>query len=128
MATTNNKARVLIIDDNPVMLKTVGAMLGTEYDILIAKGGEKGLQSAEKYIPDLILLDIIMPGLTGFEVIEILKKEDTTKNIPVIFLSGDDAQESREKGYSLGAVDYIEKPFVAEDVFSSVKKHLQNDI
>ncbi|MCL1996337.1 MAG: response regulator [Defluviitaleaceae bacterium] len=127
-STTENKPRVLIIDDNPLILKTIGALLGSDYDIIIAKTGAKGLASAQKHIPDIILLDIIMPEMTGFDVIKILKEEDTTKNIPVIFLSGDDTTESIKKGFELGAVDYVEKFLVEEVVKESVDKILKSKI
>ena len=123
--TTRNRARVLIIDDNPTMLKTIGALLESDYDILVAKAGEKGLASAKKNIPDIILLDIIMPKMTGFDVIKILKEDDTTKNIPVIFLSGDDTTDSKEKGFELGAVDYIEKSLIEQSVKESVDRNLK---
>lgn len=104
---------ILIIEDDPMMLRALGNMLKVDYNILAAKDGERGISFAKRNSPDVILLDIMMPGMTGFDVIGVLKADDETKNIPVIFLTGDDSDISKEKGYKLGAADYIEKPFVA---------------
>ena len=106
------KQSILIIDDTPMVLRALGDMLKNDYNILIAKSGEQGFESAKKNKPSLILLDIMMPGMSGFETIETLQADEQTKNIPVIFVSGDVAAETKEKGYSLGAVDFIEKPFI----------------
>ena len=121
MSEENKKPRLLIIDDTPMMLSTLGNILKDDFTILVAKDGEKGIASAKKNKPVIILLDIMMPGMTGFEVIETLKADEETKNIPVILLTGDGTDESKEKGYALGAADYIEKPFVADVVREKVK-------
>ena len=106
------KHSILIIDDTPMVLRALGDMLKGDHNILIAKSGEQGVESAKKNKPSLILLDIMMPGMSGFETMEILQRDDQTKNIPVIFVSGDVSAETKEKGYRLGAVDFIEKPFI----------------
>ena len=105
------KHNILIIDDTPMVLRALGDILKNEYNILIAKSGEAGIASAKKNKPTLILLDIMMPGMSGFEVIKILKEDEETKNIPVIFVSGDVAVEAKETGYKLGVLDFIDKPF-----------------
>lgn len=119
-----NKRCVLIIEDNPTMMKILGNILKEDYNVLAAKSGEKGIASAKKNSPDIILLDVTMPGMTGFDVIEVLKADDTTKNIPVIFLTGDDSIESKEKGYELGAVDYIEKPYIVNAIKASINSNI----
>ena len=106
------KHSILIIDDTPMVLRALGDMLKNEYNILIAKSGEQGFESAKKNKPSLILLDIMMPGMSGFEAIESLKSDEQTKNIPVIFVSGDVSAETKEMAYKLGALDFIEKPFI----------------
>ena len=106
------KHNILIIDDTPMVLRALGDILKSEYSILIAKSGKQGLESAKKNKPSLILLDVMMPGLSGFETISNLREDVQTKNIPVIFISGDLSAETIEKGYMLGAVDYIVKPFI----------------
>ena len=106
------KHSILIVDDTPMILRALGDILKGEYNILIAKSGEQGFESAKKNKPSLIILDIMMPGMSGFETMEILQGDELTKNIPVIFISGDVSVEAKEKGYRLGAVDYIDKPFI----------------
>ena len=106
------KHSILIIDDTPMVLRALGDMLKNDYNILIAKSGEQGIESAKKNKPSLILLDIMMPGMSGFGTIEILQADEQTKNIPVILVSGDVSYETKEKGYRLGAIDFIEKPFI----------------
>ena len=106
------KHSILIIDDTPMILRALGDILKTGYNVLIAKSGEQGFESAKKNKPSLILLDIMMPGMSGFETMETLQADEETKNIPVIFVSGDVSAETKEKGYRLGAFDFIEKPFI----------------
>ena len=106
------KHSILIIDDTPMVLRALGDMLKNEHNILIAKSGEQGFESAKKNKPSIILLDIMMPGMSGFETMEALQTNELTKNIPVIFVSGDVSAETKERGYHLGAVDFIEKPFI----------------
>ena len=109
---SKEKRRILAIDDSPLLRRSFNDILGKDYIIDVEYNGERGIQSAKENKPSLILLDIVMPGMNGFEVITILKAEPSTKDIPVIFITGDDSTCSKEKGYMLGAVDYIEKPLV----------------
>ena len=125
---TDSKPCVLIIEDNPTILKTLGNILKEDYSVLAAKNGEKGIASARKNNPDIILLDIMMPGMTGFDVIEVLKSDDATKNIPVIFLTGDGSANSKEKGFKLGAADYIKKPFIENDVKECVRSSINTKL
>ena len=106
------KHSILIIDDTPMVLRALGEMLKNEYNILVAKTGEAGIASARKNKPSLILLDIMMPGMSGFDVIKIIKEDEEIKNIPVIFVSGDVSVQTKEQGYNLGAFDFFEKPFI----------------
>ena len=106
------KHSVLIIDDTPMILRALGDILKGSYNILIAKSGEQGFESAKKNKPTLIILDIMMPGMSGFDTMELLQADEQTKNIPVVFISGDVTVEAKEKGYGLGAVDFIDKPFL----------------
>ena len=109
---STEKHRILAIDDSPLLRRSFNDILGKDYIIDVEYNGERGIQSAKENKPSLILLDIVMPGMNGFEVITTLKAEPSTKDIPVIFITGDDSTSSKEKGYMLGAVDYIEKPLV----------------
>ncbi|OFX26430.1 MAG: hypothetical protein A2033_11350 [Bacteroidetes bacterium GWA2_31_9] len=121
-----NQAKIIIIDDVPENLELVCELLQNKgYMVYTAKNGELGLIEIEKIKPDLILLDIIMPGLTGFDVLLKLKENIETSNIPVIFLTAIDDIEKRIKGLELGAVDYITKPFQEYDLLSRIKINLE---
>jgi two-component system sensor histidine kinase/response regulator len=118
------KALVLIVDDNPANIQVVGEQLRIEgYEIAIATDGKKAISIAESRNPHLILLDIMMPEMDGFEVCEILKSKESTKNIPVIFLTAKIEKSDLLKGFSVGAVDYITKPFNFEELLARVETH-----
>jgi len=125
MSTDSAKQSILIIDDTPMQIRVLSQILSPLYDVKIAKNGEKGLELARKHSVDLILLDIVMTGMSGFEVLGELKKFNVTKHIPVIFITSMDSIESEVKGLSLGAVDYIIKPFIDEIVRLRVGLHMQ---
>ena len=103
--------KILIVDDDKMNIFILSHYLKPPYDIIIAQDGVTALGSAEKYAPDMILLDIIMPDMDGFEVFARLKESETAKNIPVIFMTGLDTDDAVDKGLSLGAAGYITKPF-----------------
>jgi len=107
------KHSLLIIDDESVNLKVLNQILAPDYTILTANNGHDGIEKAKEYLPDLILLDIIMPDMDGYQTFSALKKNNKTMNIPVIFISGIDSEEYEEKGSMLEAADYISKPFNA---------------
>jgi two-component system cell cycle sensor histidine kinase/response regulator CckA len=117
---------VLIIDDNTNSLSTLSEYL-VEYDfeVLIARDGEQGIARAQLVHPDLILLDIVMPGIDGFETCRRLKADPTTQAIPIIFLTALADTEHKVKGFQLGAVDYITKPLQREEVLARVLTHLR---
>lgn len=116
---------ILLVDDNPTNLQVLFQTLDTVgCKLLIAKNGEMALSIAQKAHPNLILLDIMMPGIDGFEVCRRLKADPTTADIPVIFLSALDDTADKVKGLQLGAVDYVSKPFQAEEVIARVNTHL----
>jgi PAS domain S-box-containing protein len=117
---------ILLVDDNPTNLQVLYQTLqGLDYKILIAKNGPDALELAHKISPALILLDIMMPVMDGFEVIKNLKNNPQTAHSAVIFLSALDDIEHKIKGLSLGAVDYISKPFESSEVIARVKTHLK---
>jgi len=121
-----SKYTVLIVDDEPVNLKTLGNILTNNYDVLVAKNGESALSMAEfSPIPDLILLDIIMPVMDGYEVCRQLKHNPLTQHIPIIFVSAMDSELDEAKGLGLGAVDYIAKPISPSIVLARVKTQLK---
>jgi len=105
------KNTVLIVDDEKVNLKILTHILEKDYTIYTAVDGISAFEKAQELLPDLILLDIVMPGKDGYDVLAMLKKLEKTKDIPVIYISGLSNTEEEEKGLALGAADYISKPF-----------------
>jgi CheY-like chemotaxis protein len=105
------KKRVMIVDDVKSNLMVLNSILNQDYSLIVARDGLEALDRANKFTPDLILLDILMPGMNGYEVIAALKNADVTKDIPVIFVTGLDDPDEEKKGLSLGAVGYLTKPF-----------------
>lgn len=124
-AMNGKNYRILVVDDETHNIDVLDDILSPVCEILVAKNGQTALNMAEEFIPDLILLDVIMPGMSGFEVIEELKRSDVTKRIPVIFITGLDSHKDEEKGLSLGAADYITKPFRNSIVIARVETQLQ---
>lgn len=121
-----DKSRILIVDDIEENLKVLTETLTNQgFYPLQAKNGEKALQIAEKAQPDLILLDIKMPGMDGYETISRLKTNESTRDIPVIFISALNQIEDKVKGFEAGAVDYVSKPFQKEEVIARVSTHLK---
>lgn len=120
---------VLAVDDNLLNLKLIEKSLSKEgYRVLCEDNGPDARKTAEKEVPDLVLLDIEMPGENGFEVLEKLKDNSKTSHIPVIFLTGISEVNAKLKGFDLGAVDYITKPFHPLEVLARVRIHLQLSI
>lgn len=115
---------VLIIDDTPMMISTLSKMLTSKYNVKVATDGEKGLDLLKQHHVDLILLDIYMPTLSGFEVLRRLKNNPETKDIPVIFITGSDSFKDETKAFALGAVNYIKKPFNEANVLYLVNLHI----
>lgn len=117
---------VLIVDDEPANICLLNEVLKTDYRIMVAKDGKRALLVAQSNPPpDLILLDIIMPELDGYEVLKRLKADEDTKNIPIIFVTSKDKDEDETKGLEMGAVDYIHKPFNPTVVKARVRAHLE---
>jgi two-component system sensor histidine kinase/response regulator len=117
--------KILLVDDAPENIDILAEAL-SGYKRMIATSGEKALKIAlGENKPDLILLDIEMPGMDGYEVCKLLKKEQSTKHIPIIFLTGKTAKEDIIKGFQLGANDYVKKPFDNEELIARVKTHLE---
>ncbi len=118
--------KVLIIDDEIHITKIIKYILASEgYEVIQALDGEEGLQSAIKELPDLVLLDVMMPKLDGFKVLELLKENKGTKDIPVVMVTVKTQQDDTLKAERLGASDYIYKPFSPKKVLEIVKKHTE---
>jgi len=121
----DKKYTILITDDEKSNLLVLAGILSPKYNILTAKSGARALALAKEQAPDLILLDVIMPGMSGFGVIAKLKESAETDKIPVIFITGLSDADSEEKGLLLGAVDYITKPFNKDIVKARVNTHIR---
>ncbi len=120
-----NNSHILIVDDAPANIQALAEVLHEEYDISVALNGQDAIKLTDTNHPDMILLDIRMPGMDGYEVCRILKSLDNTKHIPVIFVTSLDEEQDEEKGLALGAVDYITKPFKTAIVTTRIKNHLE---
>lgn len=116
--------KILLVDDEPNNLQVLRQILKDKYQLMFVNNGEKALEAAHKHRPDLILLDIMMPGLNGFEVCQQLKAMPATAEIPVIFVTAMSDVEDEIKGFDVGAVDYIQKPVSAPIVLRRVQTHL----
>lgn len=123
--TDSNKPVVLAVDDTPENLDVVKGVLGEDYVVKAAVNGKIALKIAETHSPDLILLDIMMPDMDGYEVCKRLKANPATAEIPVIFLTAKDQDEDEAKGFELGAADYIQKPVNALILKARTKTHVQ---
>jgi len=116
---------VLIVDDNPVNLRVMIQHLAEEgYETRIAQNGHEALEQLALALPDIILLDIMMPGMDGFETCRHIKEIPSADNIPIIFMTALSETENKVKGLRLGAVDYITKPFQHEEVLARINTHL----
>jgi len=116
--------RVMVVDDTEANIDILLETLVGDYKVVVATDGESALEDIKRSPPDLILLDIMMPGIDGFEVCRRLKADPETEEIPVMFLSALDDTADKVKGLDLGAVDYISKPFQPEEVIARVNTHL----
>ena len=118
------KPLVLIVDDNPTNLDVLVAALEKNYRLGIAKDGGKAMDFAEINRPDVILLDIMMPGMNGYDVCGELKESGTTRDIPIIFITALAAPEEKLRGFEAGGVDFITKPFFAPEVLARINTHV----
>lgn len=122
----NKPPHIVIVDDNPENIRVLGAVFPpNKYQITIATNGETALKTVEQNPPDLILLDLMMPGIDGFEVCRRLKSNPKTQDIEIIFVTAATAENNELKGIALGAIDYIYKPFSVPLILTKVEKHLE---
>ncbi|MEM6255383.1 MAG: response regulator [Cyanobacteria bacterium P01_D01_bin.156] len=116
---------VLVVDDNPHNLGVISDCLEVaNFEVLIAKSGESALEKVNYVMPDIILLDVMMPGISGFETCQALKDDAATANIPIIFMTALADTESKVRAFQLGAADYVTKPFQEAEIIARVKTHL----
>ena len=122
-----SRPSILVVDDTPDNLTLMAELLSDSYKVRAANSGEKALKFLQgEHQPDLILLDIMMPGLSGYDVIREIKANPATRRIPVIFLTAMSAAEDEKKGLEMGAADYITKPISPPIVLARVKTQLEN--
>jgi putative nucleotidyltransferase with HDIG domain len=124
MHETDEKPLLLIVDDNPTNIDLLVDALKEEYRLGISKTGLKAIEYAQTHQPDVILLDIMMPEINGYDVCVRLKQNEITKDIPIIFITAMTAPEQKVRGFEVGCVDYITKPFSAQEVVARVKMHV----
>ena len=133
----DNRECILVVDDDFMNLRVVEHILKDEFEVIGVNSGEECFSYIQKTVPDMILLDLYMPDMNGFEVLERLKSDDRFKDIPVIFLTADDDKQTEVKGFQAGALDFVTKPFIAEIVrqrvnrlmeLSRLQKHLEKEV
>ncbi len=122
---SDERANILVIDDTPGNLSLLNQLLRTQYRVKLANSGARGLELAAMSRPDLILLDIMMPEMDGYEVFRKLKADPSTSKVPIIFLTAKLGAEDEEQGLAMGAVDFIHKPIAPSVVLARVRTHLQ---
>ncbi|WP_448548447.1 HD domain-containing phosphohydrolase [Thalassotalea fusca] len=122
--SANNKQTLLLVDDEPANLRVLKHILQNDYHLVFAKNGDEALRLAETELPSLILLDVMMPGKTGFEVCQALKLNAELKHVPVIFITALNDEQDETEGFEAGGVDYITKPISPAIVRARVKTHL----
>lgn len=125
MSSTIYHAVVLIVDDNPTNLGVLyDYLVELGFDVYVAMSGEKALEQAKRIQPDIILLDVLMPGIDGFETCRLLKEDPAFTEVPVIFMTALSDTVDKMRGFEVGAVDYVTKPFHHEEVLARVNAHL----
>jgi CheY-like chemotaxis protein len=120
---TDKRVRVLVADDDPVILRLIEVNLGLEgFEVVTANGGEDVLAKVKDAQADVILLDVMMPGMTGWEVARRLRENGETSHIPVVFLSARTQEEDRRKGEELGVAAYVSKPFDPVELVETIRR------
>jgi len=122
---SNQRGRVLVVDDSPVLLASLCELLYEDHEVIFATSGQEAIEMAHSHNPDLILLDVVMPEMDGFEVCRQLKSSPGTLDIPVVFITSMGEEVDHLQGLNMGAIDYIEKPISPEVVRVRVKNHIQ---
>ncbi|HEX9717771.1 MAG TPA: response regulator [Actinomycetota bacterium] len=119
------RPRILIVDDDPVILRLLQINLRLEgYEVDSASRGDEALRSASEAVPDVVVLDIMMPGVDGFDVLRQLKEDPASRDVPVILLSARAQDEDRRRGYALGVEEYVTKPFDPAHLVEIVRRVL----
>lgn len=122
----NYRAEVLIVDDDPASLELLSGLLTTHrYNVRVANNGQRAIMAVQSSLPDLVLLDVNMPGMNGYEVCRRLKANPNTQEIPVIFLSASDDAFNKVEAFEAGASDYVTKPFQITEVVARMEAHVK---
>jgi PleD family two-component response regulator len=122
---SNARPSILIADDTPANLELLGYLLGVEYQTFFASTGREAVELALAHTPDLILMDVLMPGMDGFEACRLLKADVRTAEIPVIFVTAVEQEAEETRGLELGAIDFISKPFSPRMVQVRIRNHMK---
>ncbi|WP_290745293.1 HD-GYP domain-containing protein [Fibrobacter sp. UBA4309] len=119
------RAKILVVDDTKTNIEVLEGILSSYYDVIVAMNGQKAVSLAQRVHPDLILLDVMMPEMDGYETLRQIRQNDASKDIPVFFLTAKSDSQSEKQGLDLGAVDYIAKPFMPELILLRIKNQLE---
>jgi len=121
-------AKILIIEDHPATAQFISEVMTLEgFSSVIASDGRVGIEKTGEEKPDIILLDVMLPGISGIEVCKRLKENPETSSIPVVIVSVRGSEEDREKAFEAGCADYIVKPFEIQDLIKAIRKHLTTE-
>lgn len=121
-----NKPKIMIVDDDPTNIEIVTEILEDSYEIKSVFSGEEALEEIYSFKPDIVLLDIMMPGIDGYEVCKIIRADEQIKDITVLLVSAKAMAKEMKKGFEVGADDYITKPFEHDDLELQIAKHIKN--
>jgi len=124
VANRGHKPKILVVDDQPINIRVIHGLFKSHFDVVMAMNGEQALSQAEQHRPDLIVLDVMMPDMDGYEVCRRLKAQDNTRGIPVVFVTAHNDPADEIKGIALGAIDFISKPINAVLVEARVKTYI----
>ena len=122
--SSDERPRILVVDDQPTNIQTLYQVLKGDYDVAMATNGSQAIELCQRRPPDLVLLDVVMPGIDGFEVCRRLKTDPATRDVPVIFVTARDSTEDETLGLEVGAVDFIAKPVNPPVVRARVRTHV----
>jgi len=119
----SDKKVLLVVDDESANIDLLVGLLKENYKIKVALNGERAIKIAQKSLPNLILLDVIMPGINGHEVCQALKKDPETENLPIVLVTGNASEEDIQKGAEAGALETLAKPIDPEKLFAAIEKY-----
>lgn len=121
-----SKNKILVVEDNLIMKKLLDSILSRDFEVKSFGRGDEALHEVHSFLPDLIILDIMLPDQSGYEICSQIKSDDSLSHIPIVILSAKTGTAARSTGYNLGAINYIEKPFEVTELLSIVKSVLKN--